>query len=74
MKIGQNVCLDKTFDQLRFGSRWVINSVRILIYRNTLDQLSRGHISCSFDLKFGQNVYHNEIFDEYKFGSPWVIN
>ena len=31
---------------------------------------SRGHISCSIDLKFGENVCLGEISDEFKFGSP----
>ena len=30
---------------------------------------SRGHISCSIDLKIGQNVCLSEILDEFKFGS-----
>ena len=35
---------------------------------------SRGHISCSIDLKIGQNIYLDKIFDEIEFGSPWVKN
>ena len=33
---------------------------------------SRGHISCSINLKFGQNVCLDEIPDELEFGSPGV--
>ena len=34
---------------------------------------SRGHISCSNDLKIGQNVCPYEISHEFKFGSPGVF-
>ena len=34
---------------------------------------SRGHISCSIDLKIGQNVCLDEISDEFEFQSTGVI-
>ena len=35
---------------------------------------TRGHISCSVDLKIGQNICLDEISDELKFGSSRVKN
>ena len=35
---------------------------------------SRGHISCSIDLKISQNVCLDKILDEFKFRSPGVKN
>ena len=35
---------------------------------------SRGHISCSLDLKFCQNVCSDEILHKFNFGSPVIEN
>ena len=68
MKLGQNVCLNKTNTSLKMG--------HIGLKTRSLSQIleklcvrSRGHIFSQILIKLGQNVCLDKISDEFENGS-----
>ena len=68
MKLGQNVCFDKSFDEFCVGSK--TRSLGQSLEKPYVH--SKGHIFSLIIMKRGQNVCLNEILDKFGNGSCWV--